>query len=136
MTRKMNYTLWTVQWILALLFLFTGGMKLVLPVAELTKMSPLPGWLIRFVGVCEVAGAFGLILPGLFRIRQELTPLAAACLTVIMIGAIAVTIPTMGVASAALPFVTGLLTMFVARGRRAAAQGRRSDQCFSLSQSY
>ena len=132
MTRKMNYTLWTVQWILALLFLFTGSMKLVLPMAELTKMSPLPGWFIRFVGVCEVTGAFGLFLPGLLRIRQELTSMAAACLTVIMIGAIAVTIPTMGGAPAMLPFVTGLLTVFVARGRWA-APGRRSEECWSPS---
>ena len=131
MTRKMNYTLWTVQWILALLFLFAGGMKLVLPAAELTKGTPLPGWFIRFIGVCEVAGAFGLVLPGLLRIRQELTPVAATCLTVIMIGATVLTVPTMGVGPAAIPFVTGLLTVFVARGRW--AQGRRSTQCFSTS---
>ena len=135
MTRKMNYTLWTVQWILALLFLFAGVMKLILPVAELTKGTPLPGWFIRFVGVCEMTGAFGLILPGLLRIRQDLTPLAAACLTVIMIGATALTVPTMGVAPAVLPFVTGLLTVFVARGRWTAARGLRSEQCLSPSQS-
>jgi hypothetical protein len=132
----MNYTLWTVQWILALLFLFAGGMKLILPVAEMTKGTPLPGWFIRFVGVCEIAGAFGLFLPGLLRIRQELTTLAAMCLTVIMIGAVAVTIPTMGVAPAVLPFVTGLLTVFVARGRRTAARGSWSEKCLSPSQSF
>jgi hypothetical protein len=39
----MNYALWIVQGLLALLFLFAGGMKLVLPVEEMTKQIPLPG---------------------------------------------------------------------------------------------
>ena len=38
----------------------------------------LPGPFLRFIGVAEVAGALGLILPGLLRIRQALTPLAAS----------------------------------------------------------
>ena len=40
----MNYALWIVQGLLALIFLFAGGMKLVLPVEEMTKQMPLPGW--------------------------------------------------------------------------------------------
>jgi hypothetical protein len=64
--------------LLALIFLFTGGMKLVLPVEEVTKQRPLPGLLLRFIGVAEVLGAIGLTLPGLLRIRPGLTPLAAA----------------------------------------------------------
>src|SRR6266699_4038992 len=87
-----TYTLWTVQGLLALLFLFTGGMKLVLPLAELTKQMPLPGLFVRFIGVAEVLGAIGLILPGLLRIRRDLTPLAAAGLVIIMVGATVVTL--------------------------------------------
>ena len=71
----MTYVLWIIQVLLALLFLFAGGTKLVLPLDVLTSMgSPnqvhLPGLLIRFIGVCEVLGALGLILPGLLRIRR------------------------------------------------------------------
>src|SRR6266536_49402 len=75
----MTSALWIVQGLLALLFLFAGGMKLVLPLEKLTGPMPLPlpGLFLRFIGVAEVLGAIGLILPGLLRIRPGLTPLAA-----------------------------------------------------------
>ena len=114
----MTRALWTIQGLLALLFLFAGGAKLVLPVAEMTKQTPmLSGSFLRFVGVCEVLGGIGLILPGLLRIQQWLTPLAAACLVVIMIGATVVTLMIGGGAMALFPFATGLLLVFVAYGR-------------------
>lgn len=118
----MTYALWSVQALLALLFLFAGGTKLVIPPDVLASMGspnqiPLPGWLIRFVGVAEVLGALGLILPGLLRIKPWLTPLAAAGLVVIMIGATALTIAADGVAAGVAPFVVGLLAAFVVYGR-------------------
>jgi hypothetical protein len=73
----MTYALWVVQGLLALLFLWAGGIKLVLPLEELTGPVPIPGLFLRFIGVAEVLGALGLILPGLLRIRPGLTPLAA-----------------------------------------------------------
>jgi hypothetical protein len=110
--------LWIIQIVLALLFLFAGGVKLVLPVDALTKGTPmLSAGFLRFVGVCEVLGAIGLILPGLLRIRPGLTPLAAAGLIGIMIGAVVVTIMTGGVAMALMPFAVGLLLVFVVHGR-------------------
>jgi hypothetical protein len=115
----MNFALWIVQGLLALLFLFTGGMKLVLPLEVLTAQSPLPGWFVRFLGVAEVLGALGLILPGLLRIRPGLTPLAAAGLVILMIGATVLTPSVAGgdVALALIPLVVALLAAFVAYGR-------------------
>ena len=118
----MTYALWIIQVLLALLFLFAGGMKLVIPPEVLANMGspnqiPLPGWFIRFVGVCEVLGALGLILPGLLRIKPSLTPPAAAGLAVIMIGATALTVAADGVAAGVVPLVVGLLAAFVAYGR-------------------
>src|SRR3990170_528311 len=113
----MTYILWIVQVLLALLFLFTGGIKLVLPLEVLTEQTPLPGLFVRFLGVAEVLGAIGLILPGLLRIRPGLTPLAAAGLVIIMIGATVVTLAGGDVAMALIPLVVGLLSAFVAYGR-------------------
>ncbi|HET6891153.1 MAG TPA: DoxX family protein [Pyrinomonadaceae bacterium] len=119
----MSIVLWIIQILLALLFLFAGGTKLVLPIEVLTAMgSPnqvhLPGWFIRFIGVCEVLGALGLILPGLLKIRPQLTWLAAAGLVTIMIGATVVTFVADGIGPALIPFIVGLLLVFVAYGRR------------------
>ena len=118
----MNIVLWIIQILLALLFLFAGITKLVLPMDVLTSMgSPnqvqLPGLFIRFIGVCETLGALGLVLPGVFRRRRDLTPLAAVGLVIIMIGAVVVTIMADGVVAGIGPLVVALLCAFVAYGR-------------------
>src|SRR5262245_33152728 len=113
----MHVVLWIVQVLLALLFLFAGGMKLVLPIEEMTKQIAMPGWFLRFIGVAEFLGGLGLVLPGLTGIRPRLVPLAAAGLVIIMIGAIVVSFLTGGLGAALIPFVVGLLLVFIAYGR-------------------
>ena len=113
----MTYALWIVQALLAALFLFAGGMKLVLPLDKLTGPVELPRWFIRFIGVCEVLGGLGLILPGLLRIRPGLTPLAAVGLMIIMVGAIVITLQGGLLAAALISLLVGLLAAFVAYGR-------------------
>jgi uncharacterized membrane protein YphA (DoxX/SURF4 family) len=128
----MSWLLWIVQALLALLFLYAGGLKLILPVEEMTAQVPMPGLLLRFIGLCEVLGAIGLIVPGLTRIRPELTPLAAAGLVIIMVGAIVITLMYMPASWAVLPLVTGGLAAFVAYGRwRLAPQARRTTRSAS-----
>src|SRR5436190_6932093 len=109
--------LWIAQGVLAALFLFAGGMKLVLPADALAAQSHLPGGFIKFIGVAETLGALGLILPGLFRVRQALTPLAAAGLVIIMIGATVLTAATGSLGGALVPLVVGLLAGSVAYWR-------------------
>jgi uncharacterized membrane protein YphA (DoxX/SURF4 family) len=113
----MNFALWIVQVLFAALFLFAGGTKLVLPLDQLPGPMPLPGWFLRFIGVCEILGALGLILPWLLRVRPALTPLAAAGLAIIMIGALVVTLASGDMVMALIPLVVGLLSGFVAYGR-------------------
>jgi hypothetical protein len=113
----MHRALWIVQGLLAALFLFAGVMKLVLPLDKMAGPVDLPGWFLRFIGVAETLGGIGLILPALLRIKPGLTPLAAAGLVIIMLGAVAVSLPTMGVVAALIPLIVGLLAAFVAYGR-------------------
>src|SRR6266850_1335209 len=114
----MTYALWIIQGLLALLFVFAGGFKLFfMPVDELVKETGLPGPFMRFISVAELLGGIGLILPSLLRIRPGLTPLAAAGLVVIMIGATVLTLGKGDVAPALAPLVVGLLLVFVAYGR-------------------
>src|SRR5689334_12931187 len=109
--------LWIAQGILAALFLFAGGMKLVMPADVLAAQSHLPGAFIKFIGVCETLGALGLVLPVLFRIYEFLTPLAAAGLVIIMTGATITTVVQGQGLGAVVPALVGVLAAYVARGR-------------------
>ena len=113
----MNVTLWIIQALLALIYLFTGGMKLVLPLEAMKAPVDMPGWFLRFIGVAEVLGALGLVLPGILKIRPTLTPLAAAGLVIIMIGATVMSLGAGMVGPALVSTVVGILAAFVAYGR-------------------
>jgi len=115
----MNKTLWTIQILLALLFLFAGSSKFVIPVDQMAQGMPAAlasGSFIHFIGACEVLGGLGMVLPGLLRIKPGLTPLAASGLAIIMTGATVLSVPQ-GVAMAVIPLLTGSLAAFVAYGR-------------------
>ena len=115
----MTKALWTIQVLLALLFLFAGGAKFVTPPDQMTQ--GMPAWMsisfLYFIGACEVLGAIGLILPGLLHIKPGLTPLAATGLMIIVIGATVVTVMAGMIATAVLPLVAAILAGFVAYGR-------------------
>ena len=87
----MNIVLWIIQGVLALIFLVTGFLKTFLPLASLKKnlswvsgASPIS---VRSLGIAEILGAIGLILPGITGILPWLTVVAALGLVIVMIGA-------------------------------------------------
>jgi len=112
-----NYLLWTLQGLLAALFLFAGTMKFIVPIEEMTKQIHMSGAFLHFIGVMEILGGLGLLLPGIFKIQRRLTVLAALGLFIIMAGATAVTWK-LGMAQAITPLVCGLLLLGIAYGRR------------------
>lgn len=85
----MTIALWVIQGLLALMFLMTGATKAFQPMAALAKRLPwtasVPAPLVRFVGVAEILGALGLILPGVTHVATILTPLAAVGLALVML---------------------------------------------------
>jgi uncharacterized membrane protein YphA (DoxX/SURF4 family) len=114
----MHFTLWTIQVLLAALFIFSGTMKFVMPVAKM-QQGPvaLPGWFLHFLGAAEILGGLALVLPGWTKIQRRLTPIAAVGLLIIMIGATVITARGGLNATVAIPFVVGVLVAFVAYGR-------------------
>lgn len=115
----MNILLWIIQGLLTLLFIFSGAMKFVMSVEQMNEQAPvvLPGIFLHFIGLCEVLGGLGLILPSALRIKPGLTPLAAAGLAIITAGATVITLMGPMKGMVVVPLVTCLLCIFVAYGR-------------------
>jgi hypothetical protein len=129
----MNRVLWVVQGLLTLFFvLASGAPKLVLPFLApdaLPLPIPLPTPFLLFVGVAEVLGGLGLILPGISGVRPGLTPLAAAGLVLVTVGATAYQLTAGEPGNALFAVVVGLLCAFVAYGRwKLAPHRERSRQ--------
>ena len=114
----MNRSLWVVQWLLALFFALASGLpKLLLPPEMLPMPIPIPRAVMLFVGVAELAGALGLVLPGLLRIWPILTPLAGAGLALICIGGTVYQLMAGEPGNAVFAIVLGLICAFVGYGR-------------------
>ncbi len=122
-----NRALWITQGLLAAFFLFVGASKLTAPSEVLATLFPFPAEFIRFIGVCEILGALGLVLPLALKIRPELTSLAAAGLTIIMIGAAGTVFAVGGGAMSVMPLLIGAVTALIAYNRRPANLARRQQ---------
>jgi hypothetical protein len=117
----MSIALWIIQGLLAAAFTGAGAMKVLKSKAAL-EANPKMGWAhsftagqVHLIGLAEVAGAIGLILPTALNIVPVLTPIAAACLLALMLGAAAVHVrrkePPVP------PLVLGALALAIAIGR-------------------
>lgn len=89
MKKSLSIALWVVQVLLAALYIMAGSSKLFQPIAELAKMLPwateMPAGMVRFIGLSELLGGIGLLLPSLLRIQPQLTPMAAIGLAVVQL---------------------------------------------------
>ena len=117
----MNIALWVGQVLLAVIFIALGSMKLVLPLDSLDEMMPfvndVPSALVRFIGLAELAGGLGLIVPAITRILPWLTPLAAAALALLSLMAFVFNISRGDIPGVILTAVLVVVTLLAAYGR-------------------
>lgn len=114
----MNIGLWILQTLMGLFFILASGApKLLLPPEALPMPIPLPYAFLIFIGVAELAGGLGLILPGALKIQPWLTPLAAAGLTLVALGGMGYQLAAGETGNAIFALVFAALTAFIAYGR-------------------
>ena len=120
-SKALHISLWIAQVLLAAMFLMSGFMKVSQPIDQLSKMLPwtaqVSEGLVRFIGVAEVFGAFGLVLPSLLRIQPKLTPIAATGLALVMLFAAAFHISRGETPAIGMNIFLIALAAFVAWGR-------------------
>jgi uncharacterized membrane protein len=117
--RNVNIVVWIVQALLAVIFALHGVVLISPPEPMKVVFDALPfsrGFMVA-IGVLEVLGAIGLILPWALKIQPRLTPLAAAGLTIIMIGAVMTHLLRGEVAQAIPSLIITVLAAFVAYAR-------------------
>ena len=119
----MNIVLWSVQGLLAAAYLMAGGMKASQPIDILGKsmgwVRAVPAGFVRFIGIAEVLGAIGLILPMVTGMVPWLTVAAALGLVVVQVGAIVVHVTRREMQRIPVNIVLLLLAVLVAIGRLA-----------------
>lgn len=117
----MNAVLWSIQGVLAFLYLLAGIPKASWPIAALSKrvnwMGVVPAWLVRFIGVAEILGALGLILPPLTNILPGLAVAAAVGLVLLQVCAALFHVSRNEAAALPANGVLLLLALFVIIGR-------------------
>lgn len=117
----MNVFLWIVAGLLAALFLLAGFMKITQPKEQLVKTMK---WAVTWskpqlaaLGMVEVLGAIGLILPRALNIAPVLTPVAAVGCAIVMAGATVVHTRMKDYKGLGMPVVLLILAIIVVAGR-------------------
>jgi putative oxidoreductase len=120
-TPALQRALGMVQVLAALAFLGAGLLKLLTPYDQLAShlgwVAETPVAVVKFIGVVEIAGALGLVLPSATRVKPGLTTLAAAGLTFVMVLAVGVHLARSEFRFIPVTFALGGACAFVAWGR-------------------
>lgn len=119
--RVLDIALWGAQVVLAIVFFLAGVFKASQPIDEIAHDVPwviiVPVWLVRMIGVAEIAGSIGLLLPAALRVVPALTPLAGVGLTTVMVFATGFHLWRAEWRSIVVTLVLGGMAAFVAWGR-------------------
>lgn len=114
----MNRTLWVLQWLMGLFFaIASGAPKLFIPIDDLPMPIPIPGPVLVTIGVLEILGGVGMILPAITRVKVGLVPLAAAGCALVAIGGMAYQIAAGEYGNSIFALVFALICAFIAYGR-------------------
>lgn len=120
-SKTLTVALWVAQILLAIMFSLVGAMKAFMPLDQISKtmlwVPSVPAALVRFIGVAELVGVLGLILPAATRIQPKLTPLAALGLAIIVLLGAGLHFTRGEGALTPLNFVLAALAAFVIWGR-------------------
>ena len=117
-TKTINIILWIAQVLLGAMFIMIGILKTTSPIDDLVAQGMDYGiGLTRFIGVSELLGGIGLILPSVLRIKPNLTVWAARGIMLIMLLAVGYHLFTSDYVGSVMPLVLGLIAFFVAWGR-------------------
>lgn len=137
-SKFLHLGLWTAQLLLGLAFIMAGSMKTTAPYADLASeaawVTAVPEGLVRIIGISELLGGLGLILPAATRIKPYLTPLAGAGLALVMLLASGFHLSRGELGAIPINLVLGGLAAFVAwgRARRAPIAVRDAPRSFTL----
>ena len=119
--KALHIILWVAQIILGGMFIMAGVMKSTQPIVDLSKSVPwtanVPLALIRLIGVSELLGGIGLILPSLLRIKPIFTPVAAIGILLIMVFAMVYHVVSGETNVVGINIAFGAVAAFIAWGR-------------------
>ncbi len=116
----MNIALWVLQVVLGIFFVVHAYLLLRPPASLQSGMNyirEMPAGLRRFAAIAEGLAGLALIIPPLFRVLTWLTPLAAAGLVLLMLGAIVFHIRRREYPNVGFNAVLGVLAGVIAWGR-------------------
>jgi putative oxidoreductase len=119
--KALNIALWIVQGLTAALMLMSAFMKIATPIPELSAKwkwtGELPQQVVRMLGIVDLLGGIGIILPAILKIKPGLTPLAAVGVVLLMISATVFHISRGESSVIAFNIILMLFASFIAWGR-------------------
>ena len=120
-SKALNILLWIAQLLLGIMFLFGGITNTFQPIEKIATtmnwVNEVPHWLVRFIGIAQILGGIGLILPSILRIKPQLTVWAAMGLFLQLICAVIFHISVNEENMIGIPLLFAAISFFIAWGR-------------------
>jgi len=120
-SKVVHILLWIGQALLAAIFIMGGTTVLLQPIeaiaSQMSFVNHFPYLVVKLIGLCEIVGGIGLILPSLLKIKPILTPIAAGLLALVMLFAVIYHLTHNEAAGSGFPLALGVIAGLVSWGR-------------------